>query len=213
VVLAAFLDGLNRIFQKRAKRPQRPLPTLNAERGSLIRVRLKTYGVPSKLRELNSLMRMVEDLAFVFGRTNDHALPLQGGLDGCPPGRGQKRPEGLKNAMRRLISAITRRTFPPMHSNSALQCTPDPEDTLKRLWGLRAKRMIWERTTLSKAHTEREVQSSLLGDNGSGSLPGPKEKIAKYTRTKIPEQTFLRAHERSYVLTERGVDWFRFALR
>lgn len=99
-----------------------------------------------------------------------------------------------------------------MHSNSVLQYTPDPEDTLRRLCGLRARRMIWERTTLSKTHIEREVQSSLLGDNGPGSLPGLKEKIVRYTRIKIPEQTFLRAHE-SYVLTERGVDWFRFTLR
>src|SRR5260370_22961305 len=88
-----------------------------------------------------------------------------------------------------------------MHSNSVLQYTPDPEDTLRRLCGLRARRMIWERTTLSKTHIEREVQSSLLGDNGPGSLPGLKEKIVRYTRIKIPEQTFLRAHE-SYVLTE-----------
>jgi hypothetical protein len=99
-----------------------------------------------------------------------------------------------------------------MHSNSVLQYTPDPEDTLKRLCGLHAGRMVWERIALSKTHIEREVQSSLLGDNGPGSLPGLKEKIVKYARTKIPEQTFLRAHE-SYELTERGVDWFRFTLR
>jgi hypothetical protein len=99
-----------------------------------------------------------------------------------------------------------------MYSNSVLQYTPDPEDTLTRLCRLRARRMIWDRITLSKAHIEREVQSSLLGDNGPGSLPGLKEKIVRYTRTKIPEQTFLRAHEH-YVLMERGVDWFRFDLR
>lgn len=98
-----------------------------------------------------------------------------------------------------------------MHSNSVLQYTPDPEDILKRLCGLRAKRMIWERLSLSKEHIEREVQSSLLGDNGPGSLPGLKEKTVRYTRTKIPEQTFLRAHE-GYVLTERGENWFRFSL-
>lgn len=103
-------------------------------------------------------------------------------------------------------------TIDVMYSNSVLQYTPDPEDTLKRLCGLRANRMIWERLALSKAHTEREVQSSMLGDNGPGSLPGLKEKIVKYTRTKIPEQTFLRAHE-NYLLTKRGIDWFRFSLR
>src|SRR5207244_2202966 len=76
-----------------------------------------------------------------------------------------------------------------MYSNSVLQYTAEPENTLERLCGLRAKRMIWERISLSKAHVEREVQSSMLGDNGPGSLPGLKEKIVRYTRTKIPEQT------------------------
>jgi hypothetical protein len=99
-----------------------------------------------------------------------------------------------------------------MHSNSVLQYTPDPEQKLKELCGLRASRMIWERLTLSDANLEREVQSSLLGDNGPGALPGLKEKIVKYARTKIPEATFIRAHE-DYVLTDRGADWFRFLLK
>jgi hypothetical protein len=77
-------------------------------------------------------------------------------------------------------------TIDVMHSNSVLQYAPDPEETLKRLCRLGARRMIWERIALSKAHVEREIQSSLLSDNGPGSLPGLKEKIVKYTRTKIP---------------------------
>src|SRR5258708_20192813 len=99
-----------------------------------------------------------------------------------------------------------------MHSNSVLQYTPDPEDTLRRLCGLRARRMIWERTTLSKKHIEREVQSSLLGGNVPASFPRLKEKIVRYTRIKIPEQTFLRPHE-SYVLTHPAVAWLRFTFR
>jgi hypothetical protein len=98
-----------------------------------------------------------------------------------------------------------------MHSNSALQYTPEPEETLERLCGLRAKRMIWERIALSKANIERELQSSLLGDNGPGSLAGLREKTVKITRIKIPEQNFLDAHS-GYVLTDRGADWFRFSL-
>jgi hypothetical protein len=98
-----------------------------------------------------------------------------------------------------------------MHSNGALQYTLEPEDILNRLCGLRTKRMIWERIALSKANIERELQSSLLGDNGPGSLAGLREKIVRFTRTKIPEQTFLDAHS-GYVLTERGADWFRFSL-
>jgi len=99
-----------------------------------------------------------------------------------------------------------------MHSNSVLQYTKDPEDTLRRLCGIRARRMIWERITLSKQCIEREVQSSLLGDNGPGSLAGLREKTVRYTRTKIPERAFLDAHN-EYVLTERGEGWFRFSLR
>jgi hypothetical protein len=99
-----------------------------------------------------------------------------------------------------------------MHSNGALQYTPDPEGTLKQLCSVRAKKMLWQRLSLSRSGVEREVQSSLLGDNGPGRLPGLKEKTVRYTRTKIPEQTFLDAH-RDYELSERGVDWFRFTLR
>jgi hypothetical protein len=99
-----------------------------------------------------------------------------------------------------------------MHSNSALQYTPEPQVTLKRLCDLRAKRMTWERVTLSKANIERELQSSLLGDNGPGSLAGLREETVKYIRTKIPERTFLDAHY-DYDLTQRGPDWFRFSIK
>jgi hypothetical protein len=98
-----------------------------------------------------------------------------------------------------------------MYSNSALQYTPDPEAALKQLCGLRARRMIWERLSLSKTRVEREVQSSFLGDNGPGRLPSLKEKTVRYTRIKIPEEAFFRAHE-GYALTENGKDWFRFGL-
>jgi hypothetical protein len=96
-----------------------------------------------------------------------------------------------------------------MYSNSALQYTPDPEQALTQLCDLRARRMIWERLILSAHSTEREVQSSLLGDNGPGKLPNLKEKTIRCVRTKIPEQTFLNAHE-GYSLVDRGTNWFRF---
>ena len=99
-----------------------------------------------------------------------------------------------------------------MHSNSALQYTSKPEEALKQLCDLGAKRMNWQRMTLSHAETHRELQSSLLSDNGPGALAVKKEKTVKYTRTSIPEQTFLDAHI-NYVLTERGSDWFRFSLK
>jgi hypothetical protein len=96
-----------------------------------------------------------------------------------------------------------------MHSNGALQYTPEPELTLRQLCGLGARTMVWYRALLSGEAVEREVQSSLLGDNGPGRLASLKEKSVLYARTKIPEQTFLDAHK-GYSLAERGADWFRF---
>src|SRR6476646_3017321 len=97
-----------------------------------------------------------------------------------------------------------------MHSNGALQYTPEPELKLRQLCGLGSKTMLWHRVLLSREAVQSEVQTSLLGDNGPGSLSDLKEKNVRYARTKIPEQTFLGAHN-GYSLTERGSDWFRFS--
>jgi hypothetical protein len=97
-----------------------------------------------------------------------------------------------------------------MHSNGALQYAPDPEQKLRQLCELRAKKMLWYRLSLSTGAIEREIQSSRLGDNGPGKLR-VQEKTVTYERTKIPEPEFLAAH-RDYELAERGVDWFRFVL-
>jgi putative methyltransferase (TIGR04325 family) len=95
-----------------------------------------------------------------------------------------------------------------MHSNGALQYTPDPEQTIRQLCALQAKKMLWQRVLLSNSHAEREIQSSLLGDNGPGTLR-IKEKTVRYARTKIPERAFLDAHA-GYMLAGRGPDWFSF---
>jgi len=95
-----------------------------------------------------------------------------------------------------------------MHSNGALQYTPEPEGTLRQLCALNAGKMLWQRLVLSANSTERDVQSSLLGENGPGSIR-VREKTVRYTRTKIPESIFLEAHA-GYTLAERGADWFRF---
>jgi hypothetical protein len=50
---------------------------------------------------------------------------------------------------------------------------------------------------MRRLRSERGVQSSILGDNGLGSIR-IKEKIFRYSRTKMPERVFL------------GDDWFRF---
>lgn len=98
-----------------------------------------------------------------------------------------------------------------MYSNSVLQYTTEPEETLGALCALRARKMIWERLALSPSFLEKEIQHSRLSDNGPGKIR-IKEKLVKYERTKIPEAAFLAAHS-AYDLTERGSDWFRFALR
>jgi hypothetical protein len=93
-----------------------------------------------------------------------------------------------------------------MHSNGALQYAPEPIQKLRELCGLRAKKMHWYRALLGEPG--REVQTSLLGDNGPGRL-AVKEKTVRYERTKIPEKTFLDAHA-GYDISDRGADWFRF---
>jgi hypothetical protein len=99
-----------------------------------------------------------------------------------------------------------------VHSNGSLQYAPDPERALEQLCAVRAKKMHWDRTALSKNGFARETQSSLLGDNGPGPSPPIREKSVRYTMTRIPEQTFLDAH-RDYTIDARGPDWFRFSLK
>jgi putative methyltransferase (TIGR04325 family) len=96
-----------------------------------------------------------------------------------------------------------------MHSNGALQFASDPQETLRQLCGLGAKKLIWQRLVLSGGdEPERVIFSSFLGDNGPGSIR-IKEKNVQYEQTKIPERTFLDAHK-GYSLAERGSDWFQF---
>lgn len=95
-----------------------------------------------------------------------------------------------------------------MHSNGALQYAPDPEQKLKKLCGLRATTMLWYRVIFSAGGSERETQSSLLGDNGPGLLEVRRKRVL-YDRTRIPEDGFLLAHG-DYELLNRGDDWFRF---
>lgn len=94
-----------------------------------------------------------------------------------------------------------------MHSNGALQYTPDPSEVLHQLCGLRARKMLWYRLLLGEG---RDVQTSYLGDNGPGSIP-IKEKLIRYERAKIPETEFLAAHQ-GYSLSGRGPDWFTFTI-
>jgi putative methyltransferase (TIGR04325 family) len=90
-----------------------------------------------------------------------------------------------------------------MHSNGALQYTPEPLQILNQLCSLKASRMLWTRLALG---TGKEIQTSFLGDNGPGSIQ-VKEKIVRYERTMISESDFLAAHE-GYTIAKRGLDWF-----
>jgi putative methyltransferase (TIGR04325 family) len=99
-----------------------------------------------------------------------------------------------------------------MHSNGAIQYTPDPLAVLDALCGLKARQMYWQRVPFSGGGIAREIQSSYLGDNGPGTLPVGEELIVKYALTKIQEERFLDAHL-SYDIVERGNDWFHFKVK
>jgi len=92
-----------------------------------------------------------------------------------------------------------------VHSNGALQYTPDPESILHQLCGLRARRMIWKRVYFGPS----DQQISLLSSNGPGRYE-VKEKSVSYPRIGISEPTFLQAHA-GYTLEHREGDDFLFS--
>jgi putative methyltransferase (TIGR04325 family) len=93
-----------------------------------------------------------------------------------------------------------------MHSNGAVQYAPDPLSVVRRLCGLKARRMFWSRLFLGDG---TEVQLSRLQDNGPGKLSLPRKKVA-YSFTRIPKSDFISAHA-GYQMTASGPDWFKFA--
>lgn len=94
-----------------------------------------------------------------------------------------------------------------MHSNGALQYTPDPESILRQLCRLRAVRMIWKRVYFGPS----DRQFSLLSSNGPGRY-AVREKSVSYPRIGISEATFIKAHA-GYTLEHRQDDNFLFAAR
>lgn len=100
-----------------------------------------------------------------------------------------------------------------MHSNGALQYTPDPLHYLERLCGIGAREMLWSRLSFSSSDLiERDTQVSHLIDNGPGKSPRAiANKLVKYDRTSVPESAFLAAHH-NYSLVERRNGVFRFRL-
>lgn len=102
-------------------------------------------------------------------------------------------------------------TIDVMHSNGALQYTHDPIRILTNLCQLNASVMIWKRLCLSVHSIERTVEASHLIHSGPGQIHGVKNKTVRLDFTKIPESTFLNAHQ-NYTLEKRGPDWFLFIL-
>jgi putative methyltransferase (TIGR04325 family) len=99
-----------------------------------------------------------------------------------------------------------------MHSNAALQYTPDPHQALNQLCSLKAQRMIWRRMELAAETEERKTQSTLLSLNGPRYYPRLNDKTVTYPLVRLPESRFLSAHK-DYELRERGPNWFKFNIR
>lgn len=94
-----------------------------------------------------------------------------------------------------------------MHSDGAVQYTPEPLATVRSLCGVGAKTLLWRRCAFSETPSRVNQISNLL-DNGPGNLLRPDKKVS-YKLTTIAEADFLAAH-RDYKLVDRGKDWFRF---
>ena len=102
-----------------------------------------------------------------------------------------------------------------MHSDSALQYTPDPTRVLEALCAVGAKEMLWKRMHLAFSRTDQieiEEQLTRLDENGPKSAnPGimVSRKLVRCMKTKIPEKVFLAKHA-GYQLVARSGGNFRF---
>lgn len=92
-----------------------------------------------------------------------------------------------------------------MHSNGAIQYTPDPLSIVHRLCDLRADRMLWSRLLFGGGTT---TQLSRLQDNGPGHMATARKKVA-CDATCISQNDFIAVHQ-GYRIEARGDDWFRF---
>jgi hypothetical protein len=100
-----------------------------------------------------------------------------------------------------------------MHSDSALQYTPDPAQTLETLCAVGAREMLWKRIALSRTdQTEVEEQLTRLDENGPRVAKQSmtlSRKLVRFKRTSIPETVFLAKHA-GYRLVARREDGFCF---
>jgi len=100
-----------------------------------------------------------------------------------------------------------------MHSDSALQYTPDPAQTLESLCAAGAREMLWKRIALSRTdQIEVEEQLTRLDENGPRVAKQSmtlSRKLVRFKRTRIPETVFLAKHA-GYRLVARSEDGFCF---
>jgi len=92
-----------------------------------------------------------------------------------------------------------------VHSNGALQYTPEPLSIVRALCGVGARQMLWHRLFLGSGS---ETQISRLRDNGPGKI-GARKKVA-YDFQRIDRGEFVAAHH-NYTMEDSGADWFKFA--
>lgn len=92
-----------------------------------------------------------------------------------------------------------------VHSNGAIQYVPNALEIIGELCAVRPATIVWYRVPISDGEPRQEIQSSYLSDNGPGSALPTKEKLVRYVRNWLPEQTFIATHE-GYRIVERGPD-------
>ena len=97
-------------------------------------------------------------------------------------------------------------TVEVIHSDSAIQYTCDPVETVRNICAIGAEKMLWRRILLSDKPTTY-AQRSLLAENGPGFRFTRKTMSVECST--ISEVDFLHIHHR-YRLIERGRDWFSF---
>jgi putative methyltransferase (TIGR04325 family) len=92
-----------------------------------------------------------------------------------------------------------------MHSNGAIQYTPNPLAIVRQLIETSPRRLLWSRLNFDRAGS----QTSRLIDNGPGKVSGIGNKMITYPIFQMSEAGFHEAHS-GYTLEARGADWARY---
>lgn len=92
-----------------------------------------------------------------------------------------------------------------LHSNGAIQYTPEPLVVARKLVKTSPKRLLWYRLNFHSTGS----QISRLSDNGPGKIDGVENKKITYPVFPISELAFHEVHS-DYALEARGPDWARY---